>query len=372
MQSNKSILFVSHDVNRAGAQLFIYNVMVHLKSNGHEIVLLSKATWGSMAKDFESAFPVFYLEKKYKKSAFSKNLYALEYLKENFNFDLIYLNTIACVDILEALKSKFKIPIYCHIHELSYSIKQFGPKNSEKTLFGYSEKIIACSQAVKDNLCKFGEESKISLVHSFVNNEEVLHKIKNTSKEKTIAKYGLPKDKFLVAACGNADWRKGPDLFVQVAKKVTLRKDNVHFLWIGIDIDSEIGIQIQFDIDKLNLEKHITLIPINQDAVSLLASSDLFLLTSREDPFPLVMLEAALAEKPILGFKGSGGVSEFTEKDAGLTAPYLNINVLTELVLEVIENPELQKKLGEKAKENVLLNYSFENSIKKIERVLGF
>jgi glycosyltransferase involved in cell wall biosynthesis len=372
MNSGKSILFVSHDVNRAGAQLFIFNTMMHLKKNGHQIVLLSKATWGSMVADFENEFPVFYLEKKYKKNNFSKNQTCIEYLKSTFKFDLIYVNTIACVDLLRPLKTAFNLPMISHIHELKYSIQQYGPKNAEEDLFNFSDKIIACSQAVKDNLAIHGDEKKIVLVHSFVNNELTLNKIAQTDKLAILAKYNIPKDKVLIGACGNADWRKAPDLFIQIARKVLILIPNACFVWIGIDLQSEIGIQISFDLGKLGIEKQVILIAPNPDAVEIISCLSMFLVSSREDPFPLVMLEAALAEKPIVGFEQSGGVSEFVEKDAGFISPYLNLEDIAEKICSLIDSESLRNSLGKRAKAKVLELYSFDNSIKKIESVLGF
>jgi glycosyltransferase involved in cell wall biosynthesis len=372
MSSNKSILFVSHDVNRAGSQLFIFSTMLHLKKNGHQIVLLSKATWGSMAADFENEFPVFYLEKKYKKNTFSKNQECLEHLKSEFNFDLIYLNTIACVDLLKPLKATFNIPIFSHIHELKYSIQQYGPENALKDLFTFSDKIIACSQAVKDNLALHGEASKISLVHSFVNNELTLSRIANSNKSEILQKYEVAGDKILIGSCGNADWRKAPDVFIQIAKKVIDSHSEVCFIWIGIDVNSEIGIQTKYDIEKLGIEKQVILVAPNPEAIEIISCLSMFLVCSREDPFPLVMLEAALAEKPIVGFEQSGGVSEFVEKDAGLTSPYLDIEDISKQIACLIASDSMRTAFGQKAKAKVLDLYSFEKSIKKIESVLGF
>ncbi len=372
MSSSKSILFVSHDVNRAGAQLFIYNVMLHLKKNGHEVVLLSKATWGSLASDFEKDFPVFYYEKKYKKGTFSSQSDSITYLKTNYPFDVIYLNTIACVDLLEKLHSTFQIPIYSHIHELSYSIQQYGPPNALNDLFKFSTKIIACSKAVKDNLSRFGSSDKISLVHSFVNNEATLERIKNTNSVEIKKKYNIPKDTLLIGACGNADWRKAPDLFLQIANEVLKKSPSTHFIWIGIDLSSEIGIQTQFDIQKLGISERVSLIAPNPDAIEIISCLSMFLVSSREDPFPLVMLEAALAEKPIIGFDQSGGVSEFTESDSGYVTPYLDILKISDKINHLLTSEIEIKNFGHRAKQKVLELYSFENSIKKIESILGF
>jgi glycosyltransferase involved in cell wall biosynthesis len=371
MSSTKAILFVSHDVNRAGAQLFIYNTMLHLKKNGHQVVLLSKATWGSMAADFEKEFPVFYIEKKYKRNTFSKSQDCISYVKETYVFDLIYLNTIASVDLLKPLKAAFNVPIFSHIHELKYSIQQYGSVNALEDLFTYSDKIIACSEAVKNNLAQHGDVKKIDLVHSFVNNELTLSKIANTNKTEILAKYEIPEGKILIGACGNADWRKGPDLFVQIAKKVINRNPDAYFVWIGIDIRTEIGIQTKFDIEKLGIQNKVILIAPNPDAIEIIACLSMFLVSSREDPFPLVMLEAALAELPIIGFEQSGGVSEFVESDAGLTSPYLDIENISQKIGSIISSESLRASFGKQAKAKVLELYSFEKSIKKIESILG-
>ena len=63
------------------------------------------------------------------------------------------------------------------------------------------------------------------------------------------------------------------------------------------------------------------------------ACFDAFALVSREDPFPLVCLEAALLEKPILCFAGAGGTSELIEEDSGFTVPYLDLNAMADKLL---------------------------------------
>ena len=52
---------------------------------------------------------------------------------------------------------------------------------------------------------------------------------------------------------------------------------------------------------------------------------DVFALMFREDPFPLVCLEAALLEKPNLCFARAGGASELVESDSGFVVPYLDL-----------------------------------------------
>ncbi len=53
------------------------------------------------------------------------------------------------------------------------------------------------------------------------------------------------------------------------------------------------------------------LLPVCSDSRPYFEAMDVFFLSSREDPFPLVMLEAAHVGKPIVGVRASGGVSDF-------------------------------------------------------------
>ena len=57
----KKILFVSHDVNRAGAQLFLLSIMKYFKASGTEVILLVINDWGNLKSELESQFEVHYV-----------------------------------------------------------------------------------------------------------------------------------------------------------------------------------------------------------------------------------------------------------------------------------------------------------------------
>ncbi|MCX7954404.1 MAG: glycosyltransferase [Bacteroidales bacterium] len=80
--------------------------------------------------------------------------------------------------------------------------------------------------------------------------------------------------------------------------------------------------------------------------------ADVFLLTSLVDPYPLVMLEAAYLQKPIIAFI-RGGVSEFVKKGMGKIVSYYCVeklkNAIEEFISEkIIINKDLLKREAEK------------------------
>ena len=344
--------------------------MKYFKQKDIEIVLLAINDWGTLKDEFIELFPVYFLNNRLsqkKKSFFGKEKNVIEEIKKNYSIDLIYLNTIASVDILPELTKTFEVPIVSHIHELQYSIAQYGSPNSLEILFKYSTKIIACSQAVADNLKEFSNSNDIHVVHSFVENTEILNKSAKSEVKLIKEKYGLSSDKIWICACGNADWRKAPDIFLQIAAATLKINSKFGFIWIGIKKEGELFDQLKYDEKKLGIENEISWISPTNDAVEIINCCDVFLVSSREDPFPLVVLEAALCGKPILGFKNTGGVDEFIDDSCGIKVDYLNVFEMSKQITTL--NSQNIKNLGEKSRDKVLTKYNFEVSIKKIESI---
>ena len=383
------ILFISHDANRAGAQLFLLNMMKYLQQKGFSMHLLL-LNGGVLEKQFQEICTVslFPNQKNRSHSIYKKTISKLVGNKSTFEenkdfifndlldekFDLIYANTIATAWILPELTSVLNCPIYVHIHELEFSIQLYSKKEDRDFLFKNSTKIIACSKAVAENIELNHQVSnnKIEIIHSFVDNENVLNRTQRTDIQSIKQKYNLPEKAFLIGGCGNAEWRKGIDIFIQVANNIkNLSTENFHFVWIGLKKEGEYFEQICYDLEKIGIKNIVTFIEPTPEAIELITCLDVFTVVSREDPFPLVMLEAALAQKTMIGFENTGGCSEFMEDDAGILIPYLNTNLMASSIIKLFNSPGFSKQLGQKAKEKVLKKYSFDNSMNKILEVLA-
>jgi len=382
------ILFISHDANRAGAQIFLLNIMQYFKQKKMSMHLLL-LDGGALEKDFEQICSVSKYPneaattasslqdkvlRKLKLKDSNPNQAAKEALKaklQSENFDYIYTNTIATAWVIPELLSYLKAPLITHIHELEFSIQLYSSGNNRKFLFENTTKLIACSKAVADNLIENHDvpAEKVEVIHSFVNNSDVLQRAAATNQIAIRKKYGIPEKAFLVGGCGNAEWRKGLDIFALLAKNVlSIAPENIHFAWVGVKKEGEYYNQVIFDATKMGIQHNITFIEPTPEAIELINCFDIFAVVSREDPFPLVMLEAALSERTIFGFEKTGGCSEFIEQDAGQLFPYLDIQAMAQAVVSHKTNPT--SATGIRAKEKVLTLYSFENSILKIEKLL--
>ena len=87
------------------------------------------------------------------------------------------------------------------------------------------------------------------------------------------------------------------------------------------------------------------------DAPARIAAADIFVLTSRDDPFPLVVMEAMAASRPIVAF-AVGGVPEQLG-DAGLLVRPEDVAGMAAAVVALVDLPAERERLGAAASERV-------------------
>jgi glycosyltransferase involved in cell wall biosynthesis len=101
-----------------------------------------------------------------------------------------------------------------------------------------------------------------------------------------------------------------------------------------------------------------------------LAAADVFVLTSREDPYPLVCLEAAAVAKPIVCFAGAGGMPEFVEEDCGFVVPYLDIMAMADRVVLLLDSLECRVTMGAAARRKVTERHDVSRAAPRIMEII--
>ena len=211
---------------------------------------------------------------------------------------------------------------------------------------------MACSRATLENLISTEgvPPERITLCHAFIEVDEAQLARARADRLATRRCLGISPDALVVGGVGTMDWRKGPDLFVQLAAMVTRRVPDldVHFVWAGGDTAGPTRGGLLMDARRLGLGDRIRFVGPLERPAQLFAAMDVFALTSREDPFPLVMLEAAAAGIPFVCFAGGGGASEFADPDAGRVAAYLDLADMAASVSDLLEREEERHMMGQR------------------------
>lgn len=301
-----NVLFVSHEASATGAVHSLLALMKWLKSNSSLHLRTICLRGGIKLETFGQFGSV-------EVAGSSANHRIGESLAD---IDVVLLNSAASASALPAL-AKLNCPIIVYVHELRHEISLLS-EEERAALSSIPQHYVACSEAVAANLHQqlSIEESRITMIGEMVSMEEIIRKSTNTEQVSIHQQLGLPSSTKLVGAMGTTSWRKGVDLFLASAASYIEAEDNpnAHFIWIGGHEGSEGKMRIEYEIDRLKLRNHVSFLGAVNNPFPILKSLDVFCLTSREDPYPLVMIEAKALGIPVIGFAGSGGFDEFAQQ----------------------------------------------------------
>lgn len=148
-------------------------------------------------------------------------------------------------------------------------------------------------------------------------------------------------DVALVAGCGTVGWRKGTDLFVALADAVGPEVDGrtVHWAWIGGDSADGTLADVADEIVLRGLGDRVHMSGEVADVAPRLAAADVLAITSREDPYPLVAVEAAMVGTPVVGFRpGTTLLGEAGQDDRRVD--HLDLDALAAQVRALLAAPE--------------------------------
>lgn len=376
----KKVLFVSHGADRSGAPLMLLNVLrwLHANSRLKFEVLLRRS--GPLHDEFASVAPTrlyscsaerppgFLLRnwRRHGLGRYPDEQYRRELLShfDSAEIDVIYSNTITNGEILEFL-APLNRPVITHVHELGYWIERAGSENLEWVL-KHTDRFVAASAAVKRHLvdhCLVAAEH-IEVIHSVIPTQ-----VPSADGSGVRRQLAIPQDAFVVVGAGYEFWRKGKELFVMLAALVgkVLSGRPVHFLWVGGWGGPEDKRHIEYDARRLGLADLVHFVGEVQNPADYFSAGDVFAMTSREDPFPLVCLEAAALGKPTICFDGAGGIPEFVQSDAGVVVPYLDLNAMATAIAALANDVEIRTRMGRAAAERVRACHDIEIGARKIE-----
>ena len=389
MTRRRTILFLNHSASRNGASLLLLHLLQWLRANTDFRLEVLSDGGGPLIDEFRAVAPtqvwrnpLFFLRgfTHPKAVALRSRLEAwLLRLSLRPHYDLVYANTAATWRQVAALGARGGALLW-HIHELPYALGLTLADERARALLPSAARVIAVSQPVARSLSAgFAvQHERVDLVHGFVPMREAAAGPTQATRRRILHELGWPEEAFVVGACGAPGWRKGSDLFLQLARRAQ-RPDGSpapRFLWVGGATGADAEAQrFAHDLQALGLGDACRRVPSTAQVDDYYCAMDVFALPSREDPFPLVMLEAAVHALPTVCFESSGGGPEFVGDDAGIVVPYLDLEAFGQAIDALRADPPRRRALGAAAQRKVRQHHCIETQgpklLRSIERCLA-
>jgi glycosyltransferase involved in cell wall biosynthesis len=282
---------------------------------------------------------------------------------EHRNATLTLLNSVGSLPALQFMPEGGGGKIVLYVHELEQSFERtIGPRVWDR-LSPRVDHFISCSDAVRDLLVeqKGVDPARITTHHGFIEQPEA-EPLRSAYLRRSL---GIPPDAFVIGASGRPDWRKAPEVFVRVARTIARRRRDldVHFVWLGGPMDGSPGWRLIHDFEEAGLNGRFHLTDESPEPAEIMALFDVCVLTSREDPYPLSMIEAAALGVPIVSF-ANGGVVDLAAAggDAPLArvVPYLDVEAMATEVLDLLHDEPARLAMAERARAHVTATHLVE------------
>lgn len=363
----RRIVLISHDDTLSGAPKLLLYLANLLYSEKWQVSLVIKNYMGTgLIKLKGSDYPVICLNRLNRPKTFINYLFGrLERIKNLNSFkrliaqsDVVINNTTANYDLSSVLKKYGKGRVMSYIHELDGALNTILVDPGKISLFKKSSDhyLVPCKYVGDRLRYKFGfSEDQVSVLNYYI-----------PLFDSAMSLLTLPQKKndFWVGMCGNHEVRKGIDVFIRMAEYFSRRyaeKYNIKFFWLGMNgHDTEF---IKEDCRKLKIADIVYFIPPAENPASFFYNIDVLALTSREDPYPLVALEAAQMKKPIIFFDQSGGIVDFLDPLSGIIIPFMDIEKYVEAIINLYDNRSYAKDIGNNAYERYMIWHQDRNLI---------
>lgn len=250
---------------------------------------------------------------------------------------------------------------------LEYSLNRL-----HKMTLSSVSRVIAVSKAVERSLQaqKIFSPRKVRLVSNGIDVE----RFESVGREFDREAYrsNLPScARLLVGITGELREHKGQEDFVRAAALITREFADVDFLIAGDDAspDKRYRAHLERLIKELHVERRVHLLGWLTDVAPFLHAIDLFVSSSRIEPFGLAIVEAMASGATIVA-TATGGAQEIIENGVtGKLVPVNNAEAMAKALLALLEDEHERARLSECARMAVRERFSLERMVTSTEQV---
>lgn len=359
----------------AGAGKYVYDLTAGLSKDQFEVFVAAGGRDALAQKIIKAGIPYFEIKHFQRDISIFKEILAyfeILWLLLKIRPDIIHVNSskagilagIAAWDY-KLLTFNFKLKTIFTAH--GWAFHESRPKwqiwlirlATKITCFYYS-RIICVSEydyqsAIKN---KIAPVRKLIVVHNgikpeeyeFLSREEARKLLCKGSTFAECTRLNLMQ-KIWIGAIGEFTKNKGHEYLIEAAREFP----DIKFVIIG------------FGKEKENYKKldNLFLIDGKGEDAKYLKNFDIFVLPSLKEGLPYVLLEAGLAEIPIIA-TNVGGVPEIIENEkTGLLIKPVKPDEIADALKTLINNPELAKTLAQNARQKILKEFSFEKMLQR-------
>lgn len=224
--------------------------------------------------------------------------------------------------------------------------------------------LLAVSGAVKQHLVDQDvPPERITVLHNALGPEEFVPRRGPTEVR---AEFGVDAGTLVIGTIGHLSEKKGYRELFQAIPTVLARFPNAQFWIVG---QGGLRRELEWQAREGGFAKSVRFTGFRRDAADLMNALDVFALPSHREPCALVYVEAALLAKPIVACRAGGAPESIADGATGLLVPPRDADALAEAILQLADNRDRARAMGEAGRDRALDLFSWNRFIATLEAV---
>jgi glycosyltransferase involved in cell wall biosynthesis len=283
--------------------------------------------------------------------------------------DIVHAHgTRACSNMFWAA-GRLQVPMIYTCHAWSFHLDQ---QPLVKKMRIWSEDFLTSRMDVNICGCEANKNTGKELFRDFdavvINNSIDSKKFNPYNQYKDIrAELGIGKDELVIVSVARFTSQKQPLKLIRAFASLTRQVENVRLLMIGDGEEKEAAVRL---IESLQIGDKVILQPFRQDIPDILANSDIYVLPSLWEAFPIALLEAMSMGKAVIGTNVDGTPEIIRDGENGILIEIDDLEkTLESALLLLCKNPALRERLQKNAISSIYDKYTVENLARKNENI---
>jgi len=287
------------------------------------------------------------------------------FIKKN-NYDIVHTHSSKAGVVGRIAAWLAKTPIIIHhnhakpYHRFQNRFIRIFYKGIEKFASIFCNKIVSVTHTIVDEMVqdKIAPREKFVVIRSGFNIENFKN-FNSADNYNLKNKFGLTDDDIVIGKIARLSVIKGHIYLLQAFEKVCRQIPNVKLLFVG---NGENKNELLKFIDKKRLTDKIIftgLIP-TKEMPSVISLIDIVVHTSLLEGLPRVFTQSMLMGKPVISFDLDGAHEVIENGKNGYLIEPLNIEMLTEKIIDLASNISKARNFGSYAKNNIKDDFSID------------
>lgn len=267
--------------------------------------------------------------------------------------------------LLRALRlGEFKVILSFHGSDIRAAYETRGwPRTVFRLLMRQADAVVSCSEGLQREVLAIEGRARGYVIRNGIDEVRFLGRAACS-----LEAMPFRMEEQIILNIGRYEFRKGHDLLLQAFRSVVERRRHVHLVIVGTK-----GPEFEKTralVRRMDLSPYVTLHHDLPHAAipDVLRSADLFVLSSRWIPgrigegFPVALLEAAAAERPVVTTSTCGAAEIVEDGVSGRVVPLENADALAAAIIDMLENPERARRMATNLKQRALRDFTWKRA----------